>query len=275
MLPLNQILLGDAIEQLRTLPDNSIGCCLTSPIYFQKCNYEHEGQYGHEQTIAEYLDRVGLVFAEVYRVLEVGAVCWIVIDDTMNNCSPVRGKHQRRKAGEYSHRRPRQSGYLEKETLGIPFKLVDRLRQMGWIHRNTLIWDKGTSGAIANSDTSANHHEYILQFGKWKNRSRPYLKCKPIKSSVLRFSPTSNPAHPCPYPLELALTLIDHSLGDAVLDPFIGSGTTALAAAQLGRSFVGIELNPEYRQIALDRLQAVSTPLAVATGTCSTPSMHL
>lgn len=275
MLPLNQILLGDAIAQLKTLPDNSIDICITSPIYFQKCCYERKEQYGHEQTISDYLDRVGLVFAEVYRVLKVGAVCWIVIDDTMNNYSPVRAKGQRRKAGQYSHRRPMQSGYLEKETLGIPFKLVDRLRQMGWIHRNILIWDKITSGSMSNSDTSANHHEYILQLGKWKNRSRPYLNSKPMNSSVLRFPPVSDKRHPCPFPVELASYLIEHSEGDVILDPFIGSGTTALAAAQLGRSFVGIELNPEYRQIALDRLQAVSTPLAVATGTCSTPSMHL
>lgn len=257
MLPLNQILLGDAIERLRLLPSESIHACITSPPYFEQCDYQHSDQYGLEGTIDAYLDRMALVFAEVYRTLKNGACCWIIIGDTMNNYSPVRAKGQRRKLGEYHHRRPMQAGYREKEALGIPFKLIDRLRSMGYLHRQTLIWDKGTSGAMANSDTAGLTHEYILQFGKFNKSGRAYLHCKPLKSSVIKAFPDSDLIHPCPYPITIASTLVERSSeeGETILDPFMGSGTTALAALSLGRSFVGIELNPEYRDIALRRLE--------------------
>lgn len=260
-LPLNQILLGDAIAVLKSLPDNSIDCCFTSPIYFQMCDYEHEEQYGLEPTIAEYLSNISKVFSEVYRVLKDGSCCWIVIGDTMNNYSPVRAKGQRRKVGAWCHRRTLQAGYREKEALSIPYQVVDQLRSDGWLHRQTFIWDKGSSGGMANSDTAAMTHETILQMGKWSKRTRPYLRCLPLQSTVVRCSATSDPVHPCPFPITLASYFIQASTNadDTILDPFIGSGTTAIAATMLGRNFVGIELNPDYREIAISRI-ATATP---------------
>ncbi len=98
-LPINQILLGDTIAVLKTLPNNSIGTCVTSPPYFQKCNYQTLGQYGLEAIFRNFLSVLDEVFCEVWRVLKDGSICWIVIGDTMNNYSPVRAKGQRRKAG--------------------------------------------------------------------------------------------------------------------------------------------------------------------------------
>jgi site-specific DNA-methyltransferase (adenine-specific) len=149
-----------------------------------------------------------------------------------------------------------QAGYREKECLSIPLHLAEQMRSSGWVHRQTLIWSKNTSGEIANSDTAPCTHEYILQMGKALKPGRPYFNCKPLKSSVLHYSPTSDPIHPCPFPIELASVLIEASSEprQVVIDPFMGSGTTALAAQSLDRHFIGIELNPEYRQIALDRL---------------------
>ena len=258
ILPLNQILLGDALKILQSLPDSSIDCCFTSPIYFQMCDYEHDEQYGLEPTIAEYLSNISKVFSEVYRVLKDGSCCWIVIGDTMNNYSPVRAKGQRRKLGEYSHRRPRQAGYREKEALSVPHQVVDQLRLDGWLHRQTFIWDKGSSGGVANSDTAPLTHEYILQMGKWSKQSRPYLRCQPLQSTVVRCSATSDPVHPCPFPITLASYFIEASTndGETVIDPFIGSGSTAIAATMLNRNFIGIELNPDYRDIAISRIDS-------------------
>jgi len=263
MLPINQILLGDAIEVLKSLPDNSIDCCVTSPPYFQMCDYEHDDQYGLEPTIAEYLSNISKVFSEVYRVLKDGSCCWIVIGDTMNNYSPVRAKGQRRKLNEYSHRRRLQAGYREKEALSIPHQLADQLRSDGWLHRQTLIWDKGNSGGMVNSDSAPLTHETILQMGKWNKRSRPYLRCQPLQSSVLKFGATSDPVHPCPFPVPLASYLIEASTinHEIVLDPFIGSGTTAIAAQRLGRHFIGIELN--YRDIAISRIATAAAAIGV------------
>jgi site-specific DNA-methyltransferase (cytosine-N4-specific) len=261
-LPLNQILIGDAFDRLLGLPSNSIDTCLTSPIYFQKCDYEHAEQYGLEPTIEQYMLNLSAVFTQVFRVLKPGGVAWIIVGDTKNNYSPVRAKGQRRKTGEYRHRRPKQTGYHEKETLDIPITLRDYLREIGWMHRQTLIWDKGSSGEQANSDTAATTHEFILQMGKWIKGSRPYLNCKPLKSSVLKFAPAHDEIHPCPFPVDLASHLLSASseIGQVVLDPFMGSGTTGLAAKQLGRSYIGIELNPIYRQNAINRIaQCFST----------------
>lgn len=257
-LPLNQILLGDALEVLKTLPSDSADCCFTSPIYFQMCDYEHKSQYGLEPTIEEYLSTLSKVFTEVYRVLRNGSCCWIVIGDTMNNYSPVRAKGQRRKPNKYSHRRPKQKGYREKEPLSIPHQVINQLRSDGWLHRQTFIWDKGTSGGVANSDSAPITHECILQMGKWSKRSRPYLRCLPLRSSVVRFNATSDPVHPCPFPVPLASYFIEAStvIGETVLDPFMGSGSTAISANNLDRHFIGIELNSDYRDAAIERIAA-------------------
>lgn len=259
-LPVNQIISADALSSLATFPRESIDVCLTSPPYFQKMNYLHPDQYGLEPTIEEFLFTLKQVFVEVYRILKNGSCCWVIVGDTMNNYSPIRAKGQRRKTGEYLHRRPKQVGYREKEVLNIPFKLVEVLREIGFLHRQTLIWDKGTSGEIANSDTAPSTHEYILQLGKWDLGGRPYLNCEPMRSSVLRFAPTSNPIHPCPFPVPLAQLLIEKSSqpGQIILDPFLGSGSTAEASILAHRQFVGIELNPQYAEIARRRLQQVA-----------------
>jgi len=257
----NQVLLGDSLEVLRTLPSSSIDCCVTSPVYFHQVDYGCEGQYGFEATIDEYLDRLTAVFAEVYRVLKNGSCCWIVIADSTNNCSPVRAKGQRRKPDEFHHRRPLQAGFREKEALNLPFRLIERLRSVSFLHRGVLIWDKITSGARASSDTAALTHEYILQFGKYESGGRPYLRCQPIASSVIRIPAVSDPVHPCPFPVALVETLLLNSTspGDIVLDPFLGSGSTAIAAVKNGRDFVGIEINPEFKALAESRLNSDAT----------------
>ena len=77
------------------------------------------------------------------------------------------------------------------------------------------------------------------------------------KNTVLKYPSGSSKIHPTQKPIELFKYLIDVSsnTGDTILDPFLGSGTTALAAKQLGRNFIGIEINPDYCKIAEDRLR--------------------
>ena len=124
-----------------------------------------------------------------------------------------------------------------------------------------IIWDRG--GAIAlNCRRSAPSHEVILGFGSphWWDR------CNDAKCSVWRIPPASGiGGHPCPFPIEIPRRLITSSVppGGTVLDPFAGSGTTGVAALRMGRKFIGIELNPEYCEIAARRLEAeaASMPL--------------
>jgi site-specific DNA-methyltransferase (adenine-specific) len=248
----------DCITAMRKMPSESVHACITSPPYFGLCDYQIDGQYGHEATLAAYLGQMSEVFSEVYRLLVEGGCCWIVIGDSSNNYSAIRAKGQRR-ATTIDKRRAIQKEQPEKAILNVPVKLGMRLEADGWIYRNNLIWDKGTCGTIAKSDTAPQTHEYILQLGKWTKGGRPYLNCESLKSSVIKATPVSDAVHPCPFPVELAQQLIAPCTqpGQTVLDPFAGTGSTIVAAEQIGREAIGIELNPEYCAIAQRKTSAI------------------
>jgi site-specific DNA-methyltransferase (cytosine-N4-specific) len=237
---------GDALSVLSQLPSNSVHAAITSPPYFQQCDYRVAGQYGLELTIEHYLAHLVWTFRELRRVLVDGAVFWVIVGDTQNNYSPVRGKGERR-SRILKNRRKLQTGYREKEALQVPGLLVDAMRADGWLFRRELIWDKGSSGTIGNSDTAPLTHESVLQFGKYEKGGRPYFNCKPLKGSVLRYAPVSDLIHPCPFPMGLVDELLDASMlpGQTMIDPFAGSGTSLMSGMRRGRA-IGIELNEEY-----------------------------
>ncbi len=234
---------GDSLEILKTIATLAADHCVTSPPYFQLCDYQQDRQYGLEPTIYEYLANLTAVFSEIYRIMPNGGVLWVNLGDTMSNYSPIRSKGQRRKAGEYLKRRDRQSGFFEKEPMGIPFMLIDWLRDSGWRHRNTLIWDKDFPGTIANSDSAPITHEFLLQFVKWEGVGRMMANCAPMLKSVLRHRSEFDIVHPCPMPLGLARDLILPLQGQTIIDPFVGRGTVLRAARDLGMSGIGIDLD--------------------------------
>jgi site-specific DNA-methyltransferase (cytosine-N4-specific) len=255
-----QIHVGDALEQLRELRDRSIHTIVTSPPYFGLCDYQVDGQYGLEPDLATYLEIQTAVFRECRRVLVEGGVCWIVIGDSSNNASAIRAKGERR-AATYRQRRTIQPELPEKALLRVPTRLGDALEADGWLWRNSLVWDKVMAGTIAKSDTAPQTHETVLQMGKWsKKRSRPYLNCQPLRSSVLRYMPVADPLHPCPFPPGLAGELLEASSqpGEIVLDPYAGSGTALAVAQQLGCKAIGIEIKPEFANIAANRCRQLS-----------------
>jgi site-specific DNA-methyltransferase (cytosine-N4-specific) len=136
--------------------------------------------------------------------------------------------------------------YREKEVLNVPFRLAEALRQDGWIHRSTLIWDKIGGSAVANSDAAPDCHEYVLHMVKWSSRRRrPYGNTLPLKSSVLRHHAVSHPRHGCVFPVGLVEELLSVCPAKPVIiDPYIGSGTVAVAANSVPESTVyGFDLN--------------------------------
>lgn len=238
---------GDAIATLdRWLQEGRRwDYCLTSPPYFQQVDYELIGQYGLEATLELYLLQQVKVFSRILAGLAEGGVCWIIIGDTMNNYSPVRAKHQRRQPGQWRHRRAFQQSYREKEPLRVPFHLAEWLRETGWMLRKDLVWDKGQSGQVGKGDAPGECHESVLMLGKWSRRDRPYLNTFPLKSSVLRHAPAKHPNHPCVFPQSLAAELLETCQQPAatIIDPYLGTGTTARAATPLGHSCLGIDLD--------------------------------
>jgi DNA modification methylase len=255
---------GDNLAHLRTLPDSiQADVCITSPPYFQKFDYQKDGQYGLEATVEDYLRVQVAVFHEVQRLLCEGGTCFIVIGDTSNNYSPIRAKGQRKGGNkEWLTRRSLEYGYREKETLNVPLRLAESLRQDNWIHRATLIWDKAGGSVVRNSDTAPENHEYVLHMIKWSPKKRPYGNTKPLRSSVLRHRAVAHPEHGCIFPVSLVEELLavcpPHPV---VIDPYIGTGTVARAAETVATMIYGFDLNIQIARTVPHAIVMTDPPL--------------
>jgi site-specific DNA-methyltransferase (adenine-specific) len=117
-----------------------------------------------------------------------------------------------------------------------------------------IVWDRGGSMAL-NARKFAPSHEYIIGFGE----PHYWDRSEDMRMSVWRIPPqTGEAGHPCPFPVEIILPLVKASVppNGIVIDPFMGSGTTGVACAKLGRKFIGIEIEPKYFDIACRRIEA-------------------
>ena len=239
---------GDNLLSLRSIPESvEVDVCITSPPYFQKFDYQNKGQHGLESSVEEYLQVQVSVFHEVQRLLHEGGTCFIVIGDTSNNYSPIRAKGQR-KGGDkqWLMRRSLERNYRQKETLNVPFRLAEALRRDGWVHRSTLIWDKTGRSAVANSDATPECHEYVLHMVKWSSqKGRPYGNTQPLtrrsfvimRSHILSTAASFRSAWSRSYYRSALPRPI-------ILDPYIGSGTVAVAAKSVSGSTVyGFDLD--------------------------------
>lgn len=180
MIPLLQILEGDAIEQLRSLPSDSVQCVVTSPPYFGLRDYGVAGQIGLEESPIQFVMALVKVFREVRRVLKPDGAMWLNIGDTY--ATPTSGQGHRglkalsdryspRKNLRKFHRlsddaptvrRPRAVGYREKELIGIPWRLAFALQDDGWMLRQDIIWQKPNPMPESVSDRCTRAHEYLF-----------------------------------------------------------------------------------------------------------------
>lgn len=131
-------MLGDAIEVLKELPDESIDCCITSPPYWGKREYD-AGGIGLETDFKTYIDKLCSVFSEVYRVLKKTGSFWLNIGDS----------------------------YYHKNLLGLPWRVALTLTDnQGWILRNSVVWNKVKGGLDNSKDRLRNIHENVFHFVK-------------------------------------------------------------------------------------------------------------
>ncbi|MCS6844975.1 MAG: site-specific DNA-methyltransferase [Caldilineales bacterium] len=238
----NTIRLGSA-ERMAELPDHSVHLMVTSPPY----NVTKE--YDQDMTLAEYLDLLRRVFAETYRVLVHGGRACVNVANL--------------------GRKP----YIPLSDL-----VSQMMLELGYLMRGEIIWHKGAGAGVSMAwgswQSAANPvlrdtHEYILVFSKGSfSRKRPPGKRNTITrdqfmewtKSVWTFNPESaqKVGHPAPFPVELPYRLIQLYTysDDVVLDPFMGSGSTAIAALESGRQYVGYEVNPDYVRLAEERIAA-------------------
>ena len=237
---LDQIILGSS-EEMHQLPDSSIHLMVTSP------PYNARKEYDEDLTLDEYLTLLARVCRETYRVLVPGGRACINI-----------------------------ANLGRKPYIPLNAFIAQMMIEIGFLMRGEIIWDKGSSAGSstawgswmsASNPTLRDVHEYILVFSKGsfkreKQNRQPTIERDEFLEftrSVWQFSTESatRVGHPAPFPIELPRRLIELYTFEAeiVLDPFMGSGSTALAALGAQRHFVGYELEESYVKIALERIE--------------------
>lgn len=269
--PLSESVLfeGDALQGLNTLPSQAVQCVVTSPPYWGLRDYGIEGQIGLEVTLPQFINRLVAVFAEVRRVLKDDGVMWLNIGDgyTSGNRG-YRAPDKKNPARAMSVRPDTPEGLKPKDLLGIPWRLAFALQDDGWYLRSDIVWHKPNAMPESVKDRPSRCHEYLFMFSK---SERYYYDHQAIMEPAAngtrrnRRSVWSIPtqatdhAHYAVFPPALVEPCILSATrpGDFVLDPFFGSGTVGIVCQRHDRRFVGIELNPEYADLAVQRLETL------------------
>jgi len=229
-------------ESMSELPDNSVHLMITSPPY----NVAKE--YDEDLSLEECLQFLNRVWRETYRVLVPGGRVCINV-----------------------------ANLGRKPYIPLHSYIIQGMLEIGYLMRGEIIWNKASSASpstawgswlSAANPVLRDIHEYILIFCKETFSRKRGNKKNTIKKeqflewtkSVWTFPAVSAKkiGHPAPFPEELPYRLIQlYSFkDDVVLDPFVGSGTTCLAALKTGRNYVGYDNNPEYVKLAEDRIRA-------------------
>lgn len=160
-----RFLLGDALEQLRTMPPESVHACVTSPPYYNLRDYGAAGQIGNEASVEEYIDTLVEVFREVRRILRPDGTMWVNIGDsyaTRSGSQPP--TNTRNSCGHTAKKTP--SGYKYKDMIGVPWLLAFALRADGWYLRQDIIWNKSNCMPEAVKDRCTKSHEYVFLLSK-------------------------------------------------------------------------------------------------------------
>jgi len=229
-------------ENMNELPDNSIHLMVTSPPY-------NVGKlYDKDMSLDEYRSFLTSIWKEVYRVLVPGGRICINIANL--------------------GRKP----YIPLHTF-----IIEDLVNIGFLMRGEIIWDKGATASSsvawgtylsAKNPVLRDSHEYILIFSKdsFTRGVKEKMKSTITKDEFIEYTKSvwsfnaesaTKIGHPAPFPVELPARCIKLYTfeDDVVLDPFIGSGTTAVAAIQLNRHYVGYDVSKDYCNIAEKRIK--------------------
>ena len=163
-----RILTGDVIEQLATLPAQSVHCVVTSPPYYGLRDYGVDGQIGLESSPAEYVERLVEVFRAVWRVLRDDGTLWLNLGDSYANDGKwggtTSGKHVNGLHGEPVGRGRRDTGLKPKDLIGVPWRVVFALQDDGWYFRQRIAWCKKAPmpESVQDRPTSAVEDIFLL-----------------------------------------------------------------------------------------------------------------
>jgi DNA modification methylase len=249
-------------KTLTSLKRESVHLIVTSPPYWNLKRYrEFGGQLGHIADYDEFVEQLNGIWRECYRVLVPGGRLVCVIGDVCLSRRKNKGEHT---------------------VVPLHSSIQDHCRKIGFSNLAPIIWHKIANAAYEASGNGGgflgkpyepnavikNDIEFILMLrkpGGYRSPSLPtrILSVIPEQKHRIWFQQiwsgvtgASTRNHPAPFPLELAERLIRmfSFVGDTVLDPFLGTGTTSVASAKWGRNSIGIELDPHYFGMAEDRI---------------------
>jgi len=156
------ILHADVMDGLRSLPDRSVHCIITSPPYWGLRDYGIEGQIGIEPTPEAYVERLVEVFREVHRVLRDDGTLWLNLGDSYNG----RGGAGGLKAGQPEYPGRRISALKPKDLVGIPWRVAFALQADGWYLRSDIIWSKPNPMPESVTDRPTKSHEHVFLLSK-------------------------------------------------------------------------------------------------------------
>lgn len=263
---INQCHFGDCLDTLKRMPTGIVQTCVTSPPYFWQRDYGIEGQIGHEATPGDFIANLVAVFQGVRHALREDGTLWLNLGDSYysGNGQPT-GSDPRSPSRDWMRKKVRPldvpgMGIPKKSLMGLPWQVALALQADGWTVRSDIIWCRETAFPEPSvKDRPHRQHEYIFLLSK--SRRYAFDRSALPEESVWHI-PHERGAkgHSAAFPAELArrCILAGSRPGDVVLDPFMGSGTTARVAQQQGRQFIGCELNPAYKALQDARLTAPS-----------------
>lgn len=288
------LLTGDATAVTATLPAASVDCIVTSPPYWRLRDYDTgaEGQVGLEPTPRAYITALRDVCAATRRVLKPTGTLWVNLGDSYSTNSD--GYHCARSGQRGQPRYRPRGDLPHKNLLGMPWRVAFALQADGWILRSAVVWDKPNAAPTPVRDRMACQHEMIFLLARGpdyhfnldaireryrgdralsrrahRSATKPHTAKGVWPRSAAVAEQGRNPGnvwtlptaagrtgHPAPWPLEIPRRCIAAGSppGGHVLDPFSGSGTTGVAARELGRRYTGIDINPAFTALAERRL---------------------
>lgn len=263
----HKIILGDS-RQMSELGDNSVHLIVTSPPYWQLKDYGTNNQIGFNDTYENYINNLNLVWKECYRVLNNGSRLCVNIGDQF----------------------ARSVYYGRYKVIPIREEIIKFCEIIGFDYMGAIIWQKVTTSNTTGGGVQMGSYpyprngilkldyEFILIFKKLGEASKPTKEQKELSKMTAEewntyfaghwnFPGTRQKGHIAMFPEELPKRLIKmfSFVGETILDPFLGSGTTTLAARNLDRNSIGYEINSEFIPVIKQKLNVIQKDISGTT----------
>ena len=259
---------GDANQALDLLPDESVQTVVTSPPYWSLRDYDVEEQIGRDDDLADYVESIVKTFEKMKRVVRHDGTVWLNVGDSYTSGNRrYRAPDKKNRVRAMRVRPPTPQGLKPKDLIGVPWRLAFALQEAGWWLRSEVIWNKPNAHPESVCDRPTKAHETVFLLSKNQNYYYGNDSVRGPNGRRLRtvWDLPTEPRkrlnghaddHPAVMPMALAqrCVAITSREDSVILDPYAGSGTTLLAARELGRRWVGIELKPSFVDLIESRL---------------------